>query len=192
MLKDRSTQQFISVQELKDDGYSHYKIGKLVESGELAGVNKRYYENLTYSGEPNDFYATTAYSEKSVICLLSAAVYYGLSSERLSRVDVALPRRTRIPEPPEWPVMKFYLFSEPRYELGLKTVNEDGNVYQIYDMEKTVCDILFYRNKLGFEAAVEVIRNYMQHKDRDLNRLMAYADKLREKSVMRQFVEVLV
>ena len=59
-------------------------------------------------------------------------------------------------------------------------------------MEKTVCDILFYRNKLGFEAAVEVIRNYMQHKDRDLNRLMAYADKLREKSVMRQFVEVLV
>ena len=65
MLKNRSAQQFISVQELKDDGYSHYKIGKLVESGKLAGVNKRYYENLTYNGEPNDFYATTAYSEKS-------------------------------------------------------------------------------------------------------------------------------
>ena len=192
MLKDRRTQQFISVQELKEDGYSHYKINKLVAAGELAGVNKRYYENLTFRGEPNDFYATTAYSEKSVVCLLSAAVYYGLSSERLSRIDVALPRRTRIPTAPEWPAMKFYLFSQPRYELGLKTVNEDGNIYQIYDMEKTVCDIIFYRNKLGFEAAVEVIRNYMQHKDRNLNRLMAYADKLREKTVMRQFVEVLI
>lgn len=192
MPKDRSSQQFISIQELKKDGYSHYKISKLVESGKLAGVNKRYYENLAYTGEPNDFYATTAYSEKSVICLLSAAVYYGLSSERLSRIDVALPRRSRVPESPEWPSMSFYLFSEPRYTLGLNTINENGNKYQIYDIEKTVCDILFYRNKLGFEAAVEVIKKYMQYKDRDLNRLMAYADQLREKTVVQQFVEVLV
>ena len=48
MPKDRSSQQFISIQELKKDGYSHYKIGKLVESGKLAGVNKRYYENLPF------------------------------------------------------------------------------------------------------------------------------------------------
>lgn len=192
MLETRSSQQFISVQDLKDDGYSYYKIGKLVKAGELAGINKRYYENLSYDGEPNDFYAATAYSEKSVICLVSAAVYYGLSSERPSRVDVALPRRSRIPESPDWPAMKFYLFSGPRYELGIKKINENGNIYQIYDIEKTVCDILFYRNKLGFEAAVEILRNYMNHKDRDLNRLMAYADKLRERTVVRQFVEVLV
>ena len=192
MLNERSAQQFISVQELKDDGYSYYKIGKFVESGDLARVNKHFYENLAYSGEPNDFYATTAYSEKSVVCLLSAAVYYGLSLERQSKIDVALPRQTRTPNTPEWPAMRFYLFSEPRYELGIKIINENGNVFQIYDMEKTVCDILFYRNKLGFEVAVDVIRNYMQHKDRDINKLTAYADMLREKSVMRQFVEVLV
>ncbi len=192
MLDNRRKQQFISIQDLKDDGYSNYKVRKLVESGTLAKVNKRYYENLEYIGEPNDYYAPIAYSEKSIICLLSAAIYYGLSSERLFQIDVALPRRTRMPEAPEWPAIKYYLFSEPRYELGKKTVNENGNIYQIYDMEKTVCDVLFYRNKLGFEAAVEVIRNYMQHKERNLNRLMTYADKLREKTVVRQFVEVLV
>ncbi len=192
MLKDRKSQQYISVRELKDDGYSYYKINKLVKSGKLSGVNKRYYENLSYKGEPNDFYAANACSEKSVICLLSAAVYYGLSSERLSHVDAALPRRSRIPTAIEWPVMKYYLFSGSRYTLGIETVNEKGNIYKIYDMEKTVCDILFYRNKLGFEAAVDVVRNYMQHKERNLNRLMSYAEKLREKTVVRQFVEVLV
>ena len=192
MFETKKSQQFISVQDLKDDGYSYYKIGKLVDAGKLASINKRYYENLCYEGEPNDFYATTAYSEKSVICLISAAVYYGLSSERPTQVDVALPRRTRVPESPDWPAMKFYLFSEPRYGLGLQNINENGNIYHIYDMEKTVCDVLFYRNKLGFEPAVEIIRNYMNHKERDLNRLMEYADKLREKNVVRQFVEVLV
>jgi hypothetical protein len=59
-------------------------------------------------------------------------------------------------------------------------------------MEKTVCDVIFYRNKLGFEPAVEVIKNYMNKQNRDINRLMRYAEMLRLKTTMKQFVEVLV
>ena len=88
--------------------------------------------------------------------------------------------------------MKYYLFSEPRYDIGILSINEQGNIYRIYDMEKTVCDILFYRNKIGFEAAVEIVRNYMKRPERDINKLMKYAEALRESSVVRQFAEVLV
>lgn len=190
-LKETS-RQFLSAKELKEEGYSHYRINQMVSSGKLASVNKKYYENLAYEGEPNDFYAAYACSEKGIICLRSAAVYYGLSSERPAAVDVALPRRTRIPESPEWPVMKFYLFSEERYETGITTVNEEGNIFHIYDREKTVCDIVFYRNKLGFEPAVEIVRNYLNSQDRDINRLMEYAKRLRVETAMRQFVEVMV
>ena len=73
----------------------------------------------------------------------------------------------------------------------MKTINEQGNVYKIYDIEKTVCDIIFYRNKIGFEPAIEVIKNYMNCKERNLNKLMDYAGQLREGSVIKQFVEVL-
>jgi hypothetical protein len=71
-------------------------------------------------------------------------------------------------------------------------VNEDGNLYRIYDMEKTVCDIVFYRNKIGFEPAVQIVKNYLNRSDRDINRLMKYAEKLRVETAMRQFLEVLV
>ena len=192
MLDVRTLQQFISINDLKKEGYTYYQINKILEEGALVKLNKKYYENLLFNGEPNDFYASTAYSEKGVICLLSAAIHYGLSSERPSHVDVALPRRTRIPKSPEWPTMKYYLFSEPRYELGIETINENGNIYRIYDIEKTVCDIIFYRNKIGFEPAIEVIKNYMNCKERNLNKLMDYAGQLREGSVIKQFVEVLV
>ena len=188
----KTTQQFISIQELKKEGYSYYDINKMTDSDRLAKVNKKYYENLEFSGEPNDFYAVSAVSEKGVICLISAAVYYDLSEERPSAVDVALPRGTRMPSQPDWPVMKFFLFSEERYETGIRTVNEDGNLYRIYDMEKTVCDIVFYRNKIGFEPAVQIVKNYLNRSDRDINRLMKYAEKLRVETAMRQFLEVLV
>lgn len=184
-------QQFISIQELKEEGYSYYDINKLKDAGKLAKVNKKYYENLDFNSEPNDFYAVSAASEKGVVCLLSAAAHYNLTEERPSAVDVALPRGTRIPAQLGWPPMEFYFFSKERYKTGIRTVNEDGNVYHIYDMEKTVCDIVFYRNKIGSETAAKIVRNYWNHRDRNINRLMKYAKKLHVQTALRRWIEIL-
>ncbi|MGE4445431.1 MAG: hypothetical protein AB7C92_02125 [Synergistaceae bacterium] len=185
--------QFIPLKNLKEGGYSLYKINQLVSAGKLGRVNRSYYENMGYNGEINDFYAVPAYSdEKGIICLMSAAAYYELTTERPTQIDVALPRRSRVPRSPEWPLMQFYLFSDQRYKVGAEKVNADGNPFYIYDMEKTVCDVIFYRNKLGFEPAVEVIKKYLNKQNRDLNRLMRYAEMLRLKTTMRQFMEVLI
>ena len=185
--------QFIPLKNLKVNRYSFYKINQLVSAGKLGRVNRSYYENMEYNGEINDFYVVPAYSdEKGIICLMSAAAYYELTTERPTQIDVALPRRSRVPQSPDWPLMQFYLFSDQRYKVGVEKVNADGNPFYIYDMEKTVCDVIFYRNKLGFEPAVEVIKKYLNNQNRDLIRLMRYAGMLRIKTTMKQFLEVLI
>ena len=90
------------------------------------------------------------------------------------------------------PVMQYYLFSGERYSTGIETIEDEHNFFRIYDPEKTVCDILFYRNKLGFETAMEVLKTYLQREDRDLNRLMKYAEKLRCGKLLREYLEVIV
>ena len=184
--------QYISRDELHDSGYSPYRISKLVDEGKLIAINKNHFENPEYKGEINDHYCVNAYAPKGVICLISAAVYHGLTTARELQIDVALPRRSRIPASPEWPSMKFYLFSEERYETGITTVTEGENSFMIYDREKTVCDLLFYRNKLGFEPFSEVLKNYLSSNDRDLNKLMNYAEKLRCAKLLKQYLEVMV
>lgn len=184
--------QFISRTELMENGLSHYKIKQLVEQGKLLSVNRKYYENLDYEGQASDFYAVPAYTEKGIVCMLSAAVHYELTTHRPLQVDVAIPREAKIPKSPEWPDMHFYYFSKQRYETGIKMITEGENKFQIYDEEKTVCDIVFYRNKLGLELAVEVMRNYVKQEQRDFNRLLAYAGKLHVEKVMRQYLEVMV
>ena len=69
-------QKIFSMRELKEKGFSQYKVSKLVEEGKLIKLNKSYYENSEYTGEESDFYYAEAYAPKGVICLLSAAVYY--------------------------------------------------------------------------------------------------------------------
>ena len=57
-------QKIFSMKELKEKGFSQYKVSKLVDEGKLIKLNKSYYENAEYRGEESDFYYTEAYAPK--------------------------------------------------------------------------------------------------------------------------------
>lgn len=185
-------QKIFSMQELKGKGFSRYKVSKLVREGKLIKLNKSYYENADYRGEESDFYYTEAYAPKGVICLLSAAVYYHLTTFIPDAVDVAIPRKAKVSTMPDWPQMSVHHYTDDRHELGVITVKEGGNEFQIYDIEKTVVDIVFYREKVGIEETKEILVTYLQRKDRNLNRLLKYAELMKCDKAMRQYLEVLV
>ena len=185
-------QKIFSMQELKGKGFSQYKVNKLVNEEKLIKLNKSYYENAEYCGEESDFYYIEAYAPKGVICLLSAAVYYHLTTFIPDAVDVAIPRKAKISAMPDWLQMNVHHYTDDRYELGVTTVRERKNEFRIYDMEKSVVDIVFYREKVGIEETKEILVTYLQRKDRNLNRLLKYAEQMKCGKVLRQYLEVLV
>lgn len=62
----------------------------------------------------------------------------------------------------------------------------------IYDIEKTVVDIIYYRERMGTDTAKEVLVNYLRRKDRNLNKLIRCADQCKCGKIMRTYLEVLV
>lgn len=185
-------QMIFSVDELKSAGFSHYKINQLVEDGTLLKLNKKYYENTSYQGEESDLYYVPAYAPKGVVCLMSAASYYNLTTYRPDSVDVAIQRKGKISTMPDWPTLSVYYYADDRFELGIETVQEGKNQFKIYDIEKTVVDIVFFREKIGIEETKEILVNYLRRKDRNLNRLLRYAELLKCGDVMKIYLEVLV
>ncbi|MBR4343252.1 MAG: hypothetical protein IKP88_11240 [Lachnospiraceae bacterium] len=184
--------KIFSMQELKSKGFSQYKVSKMISEGKLIKLNKCFYENTAYNGEESDFYYAEAYAPKGVICLLSAAVYYQLTTFIPDAVDVAIQRKAKISTMPEWPKMNVHYYTDDRYELGVITVKEGKNEFQIYDMEKTVVDIVFYKEKIGIEETKEILVTYLHRKDRNINRLLKYAELMKCGKTMRQYLEVLV
>ncbi len=184
--------KFITTAELKNMGYSYYKIGKLEKDGILSRINRSTYENLTYRGDENDFFSAEAYVPNGAICLMSAARYYGLTNFLPDAVDVAIERKKKVSTLPEWPEIKIFYFDSSRMSLGVTEICEGDNCFHIFDVEKTVVDIIYYRNKVGIEETSEVLRNYLKRKDRQIDRLYAYAKLLRCEKVVRRYLEVLV
>ncbi len=184
--------KFITTSELKDLGYSYYKIGKLEEQGILSRVNRSTYENLTYTGDENDFFSAEAFVPNGVICLMSAARYYELTNFLPDAVDVAIERKKKVNTLPEWPEIRIFYFDASRMDLGVTEVRDGDNCFHIFDIEKTVVDIIYYRNKIGIEETSEVLRNYLKRRDRQIDRLYAYAKRLRCEKIVRTYLEVLV
>jgi predicted transcriptional regulator of viral defense system len=185
-------QMIFSIQELREKGFSHYKIKQMVAQGVLVKLNKKFYENKMFCGEESDFYYAYAFVPDGVICLLSAAVYYNLSSYRTDAIDVAIPRKARVSTLPDWPEISVCYFTDDRFETGIETITDGNNHFRIYDIEKTVVDIVYYREKIGTQETKEVLTTYLQRKERNLNRLIRYAEMLKCGDVMNKYLEVLV
>ena len=190
--KVSNEQLIFSIQELKDKGLSYYKINQLVKQGILIKLNKKYYENTNFDGEESDFYYAYAYVPNGVICLLSAAVHYNLSTHRPDAIDIAIPRKARVSTLPEWPELKIYYFTDERFSVGAEIIEVGKNKFRIYDIEKTVVDIVFYREKMGVEETKEVLNNYLHRKDRNLNKLIRYAEMLKCEDTINKYLEVLI
>lgn len=184
--------KFITTAELKNMGYSYYKIGKLEKDGIIRRVNRSTYENLSYSGDENDFYSAEASVPNGVICLMSAARYYELTNLLPDSVNVAIERKKKVVTLPDWPEIRIFYFDHARMELGVTEVREGDNIFHIFDIEKTVVDIIYYRNKIGIEETSEVLKNYLKRKDRQIDRLYTYAKHLRCEKIVRTYLEVLV
>ena len=67
-----------------------------------------------------------------------------------------------------------------------------GNTVLVYDMERTLCDILRYKDKMDIQVFQYAVKEYMANGQKNLNRLMAYAKIFKIESLVRTYTEVLV
>ena len=62
----------------------------------------------------------------------------------------------------------------------------------VYDLERTICDCIRSRNKMGTETFHAALKLYAADPKKDLNKLYTYARKMRVSNVLRQYLEVLL
>ena len=184
--------KYITGDELRADGYSYYRIGKLEEEGVLKKVNRSTYENLTYRGDENDFFSAEAYVPNGVICLMSAARFHELTDYLPDAVDVAIERKKKVTTLPDWPEIKIHYFDSRRMDVGVEEIRENENSFHVFNPEKTVVDIIYFRNKVGIEETAEILKNYLKRKDCKIDKLYEYSKDLRCEKTLRTYLEVLL
>lgn len=127
-----------------------------------------------------------------MICLLSALSYYELTTYNPWEYQIAIHRSSKKPKLPDYPPIKIFYLADAQYNIGIDEVDINGSVVRIYDREKTICDMVRYREKLGMDLMKEGLRNYLKSSNKNITKLVSYADRLRIQTVLQKYLEVLI
>ena len=88
---------------------------------------------------------------------------------------------------------KVYTVKKELLDIGkIMVVDHCGNQIPMYDLERTVCDLVRSRNSIEMQDFTSALKTYISRKDKELNRLMDYAKQFRVQKILRQYMEVLL
>ncbi len=165
---------------------------RLVEEGQLTRLARGLYR-LADAEEFTDvdLMLAAVKAPKSVVCLVSALAFHGLTTQIPRIVQLAVPRgkyaALRIRVPPT----KVYRFDPASFEEGIETHHVDGRSIRVYGVARSVVDCFKYRNKIGLDVALEALRNARARKRTTNRELLRVAGRLRQERVMMPYLEAL-
>ena len=88
---------------------------------------------------------------------------------------------------------KVYTVKKELLETGKLTVEDYcGNIIPMYDLERTICDLIRSRNSIEIQDFNSVLKAFAAKREKDLNRLMEYAKLFRVQNIVRKYLEVLL
>jgi hypothetical protein len=83
--------------------------------------------------------------------------------------------------------------NEETYPLGIMTLaSSSGNSLKVYDIERTLCDMVRTRHQADIQVVNQAMRIYAGSRKKDIGRLMDYAQRLRVKSKIQTYMEILL
>ena len=171
-------------------GFSRALLSKYVKEGLLERGRQGVY--ILPDSVHDDMHTLMLRSEKIVFSHDTALFLNGLAERTPFEHSVTIPSNTVLSGRLKEECNCYYIKPE-LFELGkVWRKTTFGNKVRCYDTERTICDLLRSRSRMDEETVISAIKNYAKYKDKDLNRLAAYAEKLRVSKVLRGYLEVLL
>ena len=113
-----------------------------------------------------------------ILCLFSAWNIHGLTTSLPQAYHVVIKRGRKI-RLPEYPLIELHFITEALLELDVEEQVVSGYEIKVYNKERSVCDAIKCKNKVGVDVCSEVVNSYLALSNCNLTLLMDYASKLR-------------
>lgn len=170
-------------------GVPRTALSALLATGQISRIARGVYAVNGHAASEHFGLALAATRVPSgVICLLSALVFHGLTTQSPHEVWIAVDRKARRPSG-GYPPLRVVRFGGAAMKLGTAIYPIDGTLVRITTPAKTVADCFKYRNKIGVNVAIEALRDGWTKRRFTMDELWTMARVCRVQNVIRPYVE---
>lgn len=181
---------YIRTKEIVHNDISKNYLKELVDEKVLLKVKKGLYILSNYF---EDEYFVFQSTNSNAIFSLETALYLHNYNDRVPTIyNITVPKNYGGNLRKEKNVKLLYIKPE-LHNIGITEIESPlGNKIKVYDLERTICDIIKFKSKVDPEIFSKALKQYVKSKNKNLNNLIIYAKKLKIEDEVRKYMEVML
>ena len=179
---------YLITKDVTDNNIPRTYLTKLIKKNKIERVSRGVY--IKKNVLVDEFVILQSKSKYAIYSNTTALYLHGLSNRIPIRYDITVKSGYKGSLQKENNVNLFYTKRE-LLELGVIDYKlETGNIIRVYDLDKTICDIIKNKKKIDAEIFNKAIREYFYSKKKNTLRLYEYAKKMNIYNKVRDTFEV--
>ena len=181
---------FITSTQITDAGIARRILGELVDASKLYRVERGIYA-LPDTWEDEMYFLQYRFS-KGVYSNGTALYLHGISDRTPIAYTMTFPSGYNAQGVKKSGVVVKFAVPDI-YELGIiEMPSPCGNMIKAYDIERTLCDIVKGNNACEIGIVNQAMKTYVASHEKNMSKLIEYAERLRVKPKILRYMEVLL
>lgn len=180
---------FLRNKDLVDNNIPSVYLTRLVNNNVIERVSRGLY--VRTNSLPDDLVILQNKSKNAIYSNMTALYLYGFSDRLPIKYDITVNSGYNGSLQEVDNVNLFYTKKE-LLNLGEIVYRLDsGNLIKVYDLERTICDVIKNKNRLDQELVNKALRKYFYSKEKNTLKLYEYAKKMKIYKKVRSVFEIL-
>jgi len=180
---------YLTTKDVTTNNIPRFYLTKLIKENKIERVSRGVY--IKKNVLVDEFVVLQSKSKYAIYSNATALYLHGFSNRIPIRYDITIKSGYKGSLQKEENVNLFYTKNEL---LNLGAINyklDSGNIIRVYDLDKTICDIIKNKKKIDAEIFNKAIREYFYSKKKNTLKLYEYAKKMSIYNKVRDTFEVL-
>ena len=179
---------YLTTKDVNDNNIPRFYLTKLIKEDKIERVSRGVY--IKKNELVDEFVILQSKSKNAIYSNTTALYLHGFSNIIPIKYDITINNGYNGSLQKEDDVNLFYTKRE-LLELGVINYKLDsGNIIRVYDLDKTICDIIKNKKKIDAEIYNKAIREYFYSKKKNTLKLYEYAKKMNIYNKVRDTFEV--
>ena len=179
---------YLTTKDVTDNNIPRFYLTKLMKESKIERVSRGVY--IKKNELVDEFVILQSKSKNAIYSNTTALYLHGFSNRIPIKYDITINSGYNGSLQKEKNVNLFYTKKE-LLKLGVINYKLDsGNVIRVYDLDKTICDIIKNKKKIDAEIFNKAIKEYFYSKKKNTLKLYEYAKKMNIYNKVRDTFEV--
>lgn len=180
----------ITTKEVVKNGIERKFLTNMVKKGTIIRISRGYYGLPSYIED--EYYKLSTKSKNVRFSLTTALYLHNLSDRNPLIYNITLPYGYSGALQKEKNVILNFVKKE-LLDLGVMEMTSPfGMKIKVYDIERTICDIIKNKNKIDAEIFSKALKEYAKSKNKNLSKLTKYARIMKIEKKVSEYMEVLL